>query len=75
MTQKAPRLVLTTATDMGPGDCKYVVYVDNIDHRDLTRRGKYVLSNDKSTQPKGFSKSPRLSMVYRHLVSHPGPGQ
>jgi hypothetical protein len=50
-------------------------YTDNINQSDLNKHGKYILSKDKGDQPKVFPKSSRLSIVSKHLLSNPGPGQ
>jgi hypothetical protein len=60
--------------DIGPGQCNYIIKVDNPTQSDLKPHGRYVLSNDKGSQSKVFSKSPRESIVYKHLLATPGPG-
>lgn len=75
MTQKSQRSGLMNKTiDLGPGQCKHHFYLDNPNQSDLKSDGRYVLSKDKGSQSKVFSKSPRESIVYKHLLSTPGPG-
>lgn len=50
------------------------IYADNVNQRDIKADGKYALANDKSSKSRVFSKSPRESIVYKHLLSNPGPG-
>lgn len=60
--------------DIGPGQCSIFRNLDNPTQSDLKPNGRYVLSNDKGSQSKVFSKSPRESIVYKHLLATPGPG-
>lgn len=36
--------------------------------------GRYPLAKDKSSKSRVFSKSPRESIVAKHLLGTPGPG-
>ena len=56
------------AAEVGPGS--YTITVS-----DIKPSGRYVLSNNESSKSRVFSKSERKGLVYRHMLSNPGPGQ
>ena len=45
--------------NVGPGSCKTENIVDNTHREDLNKEGKYVLSKNKSSKSRQFSKLPR----------------
>lgn len=75
MTQRADRdRSLNKTINVGPGQCTKKKYLDNVDQADMKPNGRYVLSNNRTTDSQVFPKSARESIVYKHLLSTPGPG-
>lgn len=67
-------LISTKTIDVvGPGQCKCIIYLDNQTERAINAEGKYFLSKNKNSGSRQFSKSPRESLVYKHLLQTPGP--
>lgn len=75
MTQRADRNKnLSKTIELGPGQCMNYWYLDNVNQVDMKPNGRYVLSNNRTTDSQIFPKSARESIVYKHLLSTPGPG-
>lgn len=48
-------------------------YATNAD--DLNTQGRYHLSNHENSKTRTFNRSPRDSLVNKHMTSTPAPGQ
>ena len=44
---------------VGPGQCIHEINIDNPNQSDLNENGKYILSKDKGSKVRQFTKSPR----------------
>ena len=53
---------------MGPGS-----YSINLE--EISKDGKYALSKNEGSKARVFDKSPRPSLLYKHMVGTPAPGQ